>query len=299
MRKVWQIGLVLVGLSLSIAVVFRSLFPSAQIPISVSSSVPQTIQYESRLLSHSVVHIVKIPLQNQFEVMPVLSNATETIEQFARREGAIAVINGGYFDPQNQQSTSYVVVNGQVVADPKQNDRLMENPTLKPYLERILNRSEFRRYQCDQTIRYAFALHRDPVPLGCRLESSLGGGPRLLPKLTDEEEAFTDSQNGRDPIGINQRNARSAIGLTDTTIIWIMVAQTKPSDGMSLIELANLMKSLGVKTAMNLDGGSSSALYYRGKTINGKVDETGNRVKRPLAGNSKRPVKSALIIKQK
>ncbi|KAM3111611.1 phosphodiester glycosidase family protein [Phormidesmis sp. 146-33] len=292
MRKVWQIGLALVGLSLSIAFVFCSSFPSAQVPISMSSSVSQTIQYESRSFSHSVVHIVKIPLQNQFEVMPVLSNATETIEQFAQREGAIAVINGGYFDPQNQRSTSHIILKGQVVANPQENDRLINNPTLKPYLERILNRSEFRHYQCDQPIRYAFALHRDPIPSGCQLKSSIGGGPRLLPRLTAESEAFIDPSNGRDPIGINQWNARSAIGLTDTAIVWVMVAQTaSPDSGMSLIELANLMKSLGVKTAMNLDGGSSSSLYYRGKTINGKVDETGNRVKRS--------VKSALIIKQK
>jgi Phosphodiester glycosidase len=291
MRKVWQIGLILIGLSLSIVLVFRSSLQSAQVSISASSPVSQMIRYESRLLPHSVVHIVEIPLQNRFEVMPVLSDATETIEQFAQREGAIAAINGGFFDPQNQRSTSYIVLNGRVVADPKQNDRLVENPTLKPYLDRILNRSEFRRYGCSQTTRYEFALHRDPVPAECRLESSLGGGPRLLPKLTAEQEAFTDHSNGRDPLGINQRNARSAIGLTDTAIIWVMVAQTAPSDGMSLTELADLMKSLGVRSAMNLDGGSSSALYYQGKTINGKVEKTGDRVTRS--------VKSVLIVKQK
>ncbi len=291
MRKVWQIGLILIGLSLSIVFALRFPLPFTQIPISASSPVSQVIQYESRLLPHSVIHIVKIPLQDRFEVMPVLSKDTETIEQFVQREGAIAAINGGFFDPQNQRSTSYIVLKGQVIADPQENDRLIKNPTLKPYLNQILNRSEFRRYLCDQTIQYEFALHRDPIPSKCRLESSLGGGPRLLPKLTDEQEAFTDRQNGRDPIGVNQRNARSAIGLTDTTILWVMVAQTKPSDGVSLIELADLMKSLGAKTAMNLDGGSSSALYYQGKTVNGKVDETGNRVKRSL--------KSALIVKQK
>jgi hypothetical protein len=295
MRKVWQIGLILIGiligLSLSIVFALHSSLPSAQVPIPISNPMPQTIQYESRLLPHSVVYIVKIPLQNQFEVRPVLSDTTETIKQFAQREGAISAINGGYFDPQNQRSTSYLVLKGQVVADPQENDRLMENPTLKLYLDRILNRSEFRHYQCEQTSRYKFARHHDPIPTGCQLESSLGGGPRLLPKLTDEEEAFTDSKNGRDPIGIHQRNARSAIGLTDTTIIWIMVAQTKPADGMSLTELADLMKSLGVKTAMNLDGGSSAALYYQGKTVNGKVDETGDRVQRSI--------KSVLIVKQK
>jgi exopolysaccharide biosynthesis protein len=39
---------------------------------------------------------------------------------------------------------------------------------------------------------------------------------------------------------------------------------------------------------MNLDGGSSSSFYYKGKTFYGKVNENGNPIKRP--------VKSALLI---
>lgn len=57
---------------------------------------------------------------------------------------------------------------------------------------------------------------------------------------------------------------------------------------MSLPELANFMKSLGVKEALNLDGGSSSSLYYQGKTFYGKVDLEGKTIKRP--------VKSVLVL---
>jgi exopolysaccharide biosynthesis protein len=42
------------------------------------------------------------------------------------------------------------------------------------------------------------------------------------------------------------------------------------------------MKTLGVEKAMNLDGGSSSSLYYKGKTLYGKVDEKGNLVRRSV-----------------
>ncbi|MGV0024981.1 hypothetical protein [Phormidesmis priestleyi] len=51
MRKVWQIGLILIGLSLSIAFAFRFSLPSAQMPISASSPVSQVIQYKSRPLA--------------------------------------------------------------------------------------------------------------------------------------------------------------------------------------------------------------------------------------------------------
>jgi exopolysaccharide biosynthesis protein len=94
-------------------------------------------------------------------------------------------------------------------------------------------------------------------------------------------------------LGSNQQNARSAIGITrDGGIILVMISQ-KPKvspSGISLPALAEFMKSLGAEKAMNLDGGSSSSLYYNGKTFFGKVDREGNFVKRPI--------KSVLLVQK-
>lgn len=279
--------------------IFHLSAPSETPPRSRTSPYP-TIKYEMRSTpakkgsaSNSVIYVVTIPLRAKFSVTPAFSETTETVESFAKRENALAAINGGFFDPQNQQSTSYVSLRGQIVADPRQNDHLANNPMLAPYLKKIFNRTELRQYQCDRAIRYEFVLHNASIPPGCRLESSLGGGPRLLPILTAQQEGFVDATSGRDPLGSNQPNARSAIGLTrNNTMIWVMVAQPSASSspaGLSLTELAQFMQSLGVESAMNLDGGSSSALYYQGKTVYGKVDESGNRVQRS--------VKSVLLVK--
>ncbi|MCY7277392.1 MAG: phosphodiester glycosidase family protein [Phormidesmis sp. CAN_BIN44] len=292
MAKPWRIILGFIGLG--------SLFLSSHLFLhsanddrssAITESKPATIGYKSRKLSHGTAHILSIPA-GQFWVTPALSASTEPLENFAKRDRAIAAINGGFFDPENRQSTSFVVLNGQVVADPRQNDRLMQNPNLVPYLDKILNRSEFRSYQCGDTIAYQIRQHQDPIPAGCRSLSALGGGPRLLPDRTDQAEGFVDRTKGRDALGSDQPNARTAIGLThDSTIIWVMVAQTPnaANSGASLSELAELMKSLGVETAMNLDGGSSSALYYQGKTIYGKLDKIGNPIQRP--------VKSVFLVK--
>jgi hypothetical protein len=171
----------------------------------------------------------------------------------------------------------------------------MNNPKLAPYLKKILNRTEFRRYLCGQTVRYDIALHTEPPLLGCQLVDALGGGPRLLPELSLVQEGFLDFSNGkiiRDPLNSNQPNARSAVGITsDGSVLWMMVAQkpeSSPTSGMSLPALAAFMKTKGVEEAMNLDGGSSSSFYYKGNTFYGKVNENGNLVKRP--------VKSALLI---
>ncbi|UBF27373.1 phosphodiester glycosidase family protein [Kovacikia minuta CCNUW1] len=256
----------------------------------------QPLHYQVYTLPKSVVYTLQIPAHGQFQVVPALSQNVDRLENFAHKNGAIAVINGGFFDPMNQKSTSYVMQQGKQVADPKLNERLVNNPDLTPYLNQIFDRSEFRRYRCGQDFRYAIARHNAPLPEGCQLVDALGAGPQLLPTMTAVQEGFLDEANGvvlRDSLGSQQPNARSAIGITsDGSVVWVMVAQKTedPTDsGMSLPELANFMKTLGVKEAINLDGGSSSSFYYEGKTVYGKVNQAGERVERS--------VKSVLFVR--
>lgn len=297
MRKIWLLSLTLVGLGLLLSFVPRLLAPSVPPLSAVQPSPKKTIQYRSRMLGQSVVHTLRIPAQSRFSVVPALSQEVDTLESFAQKHQAIAVLNGGFFDPDNQKSTSYIVLQGKRVADPRLNERLMRNPDLVPYLGKILNRAEFRRYVCAQAVRYDIVLHSEPPPRGCQLVDALGGGPHLLPQLTSVQEGFVALANGevsRDPLGSNQPNARSAVGIMqDGSILWVMVAQ-KPeapsTSGLSFSALATFMKTLGVQKAMNLDGGSSTSLYYKGKTVYGKVNEQGNSVKRP--------VKSVLLVQE-
>ena len=267
-----------------------------------------TLRYQSYKLASSTVYTLKIPMESHFLVLPAVSTTVETPATIAQRQNAIAALNGGFFDPDNQQSTAYVVLNGKVVADPRQNESLMQNPKLTPYLTKILNRTELRQYQCGDRRPYAFALHDDPIPADCQLINALGGGPRLLPTMTAQQEGFTAEANGvviRDALGSRQPNARTAIGITrDRSLLWVMVAQEPGASvsGMTLQELAAFMQTLGVEQAMNLDGGSSSSLYYSGsdsgsdsgndsgKTVYGKRDSSGKPIMRP--------VKSVLLVKR-
>jgi hypothetical protein len=255
------------------------------------------LQYRVMTLPQSTVYVLVVPSQSEFVVVPAVAQSVETVEQFAQRSRAIAAINAGFFDPQNQKSTSYVTVQGRQIADPKLNDRLVNNLDLAPYLPKIFNRSEFRHYRCKGTTWYDIALHSDPPPQDCELVDAIGGGPQLLPQYTARQEGFFDEANGvviRDSLGSQQRNARSAIGIdSQGNIVLVMVAQN-PADpanaGMSLPELADFLQKLKVEKALNLDGGSSTAFYHQGKSFSGKVDEAGNDVQRP--------VKSVLLVKR-
>jgi hypothetical protein len=307
MRRIRMLGCVMGVGGIILALLFHILLPSFSSSSSLSDAKPLPVsiasskaQYRVHSLPYADVHTLLITMSalrvsRRTRPIPAISPTLETIEQFAQREEAIAILNAGFFDPTNQKSTSYITLNRELIADPRQNERLMENPALLPYLDRILNRTEIRHYQCQQLERFDLARHLDPPPANCEIVDAIGGGPQLLPDLTLEQEGFFDAQGEviRDPLGSHQRNARTALGLMpDGDMLWVMVAQKPdlPGDsGMMLTELADFMKTLGVEKAVNLDGGSSSSLYYDGKAFYGRVNEQGERVERS--------VKSVLLLR--
>lgn len=308
MRVLWILCVSFIGLELLLFFLTHSpksvsslTSPPATTSPAISPALNQPPEYEIYTLDQAIVHTVLISAQSRYQVLPAVTPGIATLKDFAEPYQAVAVINGGFFDPENQQSTSYVTLQGRIAADPKQNDRLTNNPNLAPYLDKIFNRSEFRQYQCgqagSQTLRYDIALHNDAPPAGCQLVSALGAGPRLLPDLTLQPESFletaADGSILRDPIDHNWLSPRSAIGITaDGSVLLVMAAQ-KPGlptgSGLTLQGLADFMKSLGVQKALNLDGGGSASLYFEGTTHYGKLDEAGNPIERP--------VKSVLLVK--
>ena len=251
------------------------------------------LQYSTQELAQATVHIVTVPPSYAITVAIAPDDELETASAIARQYGAVAALNAGFFDPQNGQTTSYLTVGGEVVADPRDNARLMDNPDLAPYREQILNRSEFRRYRCSDGQRYGITPHDAPAPAGCTIIDAVGGGPQLLPELTSVREGFVAELDGdrvRDALGETQPNARSAVGITAAgEVMLVAVAQRlgQSGSGLSLLALADLMRSLGSETALNLDGGSSTSLYYQGETYPGRWSEG-----EPVV----RPVKSILMV---
>lgn len=303
MSKIWQIGVGVLGCSgllawigytlPSIPVLSRAILWSLAEPMASPNASPtNSLHYQIYQLPQSDVYTLTVAANHLVQVG--VSARTDSLAQFADRADAIAVLNAGFFDPVNQKSTAYITVGGKRMADPHENERLTQNPKMQPYLKQIFNRTEFRRYQCGQRVQYAIAAHQDAIPSACQLVDAVGGGPRLLPTLTASEEGFVNAATGRDAIGMNQPNARSAVGITkDGAVVLVMAAQ-KPeapsTSGLSLPQLAEFMQELGVQQAMNLDGGSSSAMLYREQRVYGKLNETGNPIQRP--------VKSVLMVKE-
>lgn len=93
----------------------------------------------------------------------------------------------------------------------------------------------------------------------------ISGGPYLV----KDGQVYVDVKDQK-LLAIGGRNPRTAIGYTKDNRFIIITADGREgsSIGMTLTELAYLMKNLGCVNAMNLDGGGSTVMYVKGMIAN-------------------------------
>lgn len=108
----------------------------------------------------------------------------------------------------------------------------------------------------------------------------ISGGPYLL----KEGDIFVDATSQK-LTSITGRNPRTAIGYTkDNVMLMVTVDGRKEgSTGVTLKELANIMKDLGCYEAINLDGGSSTVMYVDGNVYTGSNVKNSTAISNALA----------------
>ena len=174
------------------------------------------------------------------------TNVTAKTSVTAAENNAILAVNGDYY---GANSLGYVIRNGVVYRDSVREDA--SNGDLAIYKDGSFKIIYENQISADQLVQ-------DGVV------NLLAFGPSLV-------------ENGEISVGINTEvgqamasNPRTAIGIIDENhyIIVVSDGRTSESKGLSLYQMAEVMKSYGVKTAYNLDGGGSSTLYFNGQVIN-------------------------------
>ena len=111
----------------------------------------------------------------------------------------------------------------------------------------------------------SFKLNLQTSPNWRDVNHIISGGPYLV----KDNEIFVD-MTAQKLTAIGGRNPRTAIGYTKDNHLIMLTADGREgaSIGLTLIELANLMKEFGCINAMNLDGGGSTVMYVKGKIVN-------------------------------
>ncbi len=113
---------------------------------------------------------------------------------------------------------------------------------------------------------------------------AVGGGPRLL---TDGEVTVNWKEERFQKSFATTRAPRTAAGVTEDGSVLLLVADGRDKQrnvGLSLYETARVLRRLGCKEGLNLDGGGSTAMWIEGKIVN-----------RPSDGRE-RSISSALVL---
>ena len=220
-----------------------------------------SINLTETTVNHTQVYVADVTvssseyLKTAFAQNSFGTNVTAKTSVTAADNDAILAVNGDYY---GANSSGYVIRNGVVYRDTVRENS--NNGDLAIYKD-----GSFKIIYEDQIS--ADQLVKDGVV------NLLAFGPALV-------------ENGEIVVGKNQEvgqamasNPRTAIGIIDENhyIIVVSDGRTSESEGLSLYQLAEVMKSYGAKTAYNLDGGGSSTLYFNGQVIN-KPTTGGNKI---------------------
>ena len=111
--------------------------------------------------------------------------------------------------------------------------------------------------------RFKLSINMNPEWSG--VNHIISGGPYLV----KGGEVYVD-MTAQKLSSIGGRNPRTAIGYTKDNHLIMLTADGREgaSIGLTLMELANLMRELGCTNAMNLDGGGSTVMYIKGQVVN-------------------------------
>lgn len=231
------------------------------------------------------IYIIKIsPEDLNGELKPYYVVNLKTNKDVYEETNARLVINAGFFDPKNHQTVSYLTLSGKQILDPHNNKNLMENEHLQPYMDKILNRTEFRILRSKTTGEYKYDItpHSTPVEEDYEIWHSIQGGPGLVPKLRLAEEFFvlTDKEGKiiNESASSLSKYPRTLLGIKNNEIYFVIATTESP---LTLPEAASFLSNYGFEKAMAFDGGGSVSVDYRDENIHiiSDRDQTARKLK--------------------
>lgn len=177
-------------------------------------------------------------------------NVGDITSIIARENNAILAINGDYY---GFRDYGYVIRNNVMYRDIARKDG--KDDCLLIYNDGTFKMIDERKDSLNDEIENAKNENKE-------IYQCYSFGPRLVEngKITENE----------DDLEIKGKNPRTAIGIIKPLHYTIVVCdgRSEESAGMTIKELQEYMLSLGCEHAYNLDGGSSTTLYFNGKIIN-------------------------------
>lgn len=208
----------------------------------------QAVRYRKAKVAGSYCHVVEIDLTNPQVCLKAVRSKDlgkpkryTTFGSFVGQTRPLAAITGTFFD----------TATGHIICNLVQDGKLLESGTVGHTLS--LNEHNAPNWLVTAGKSGAGHNWKDS-------EFAVSSGPTLV---RDGRIALNPWSEGFSDPGLFRQAARTGLGTTrDGKLLMVSVNQ-----GVTLGRFARMMKALGCQDALNLDGGSSTALYARGRYL--------------------------------
>lgn len=235
--------------------------------------------------SKQEVNILEVDLNNKLLQVDIagVSKGLKKTSQFADEEMAIAAINGSFFDTKIGGSVTYIKRNGEIINQTSMNtkEKVNERANAALLIDEANHRvsivgADMNDILWEEKLDY-------PTIMVC--------GPLLLIDKNVVSLASNPFNNNRHP--------RSAVAITSTNKLLLITVdgRNKNAQGMNLNELAFFLKTIGSKSALNLDGGGSTSLYLNAKKKKGIINYPSDN--KLFDHEGERSVANVILIKKK
>lgn len=217
-------------------------------------------QYE---VESTICHVARVKIAHPSQLRTAAAYGfhrpqTEMTNKIARRVEAVVAINGDYF---SYSGRGYMVRQGEEYINKPYNDRdvlfIDENGDF--YIERRATAETLEPY------------------MSMPIVNSFNFGPGLVidgEPLTEYGKEFNSGDT---------RSQRSCIAQVKRgELEYLLISCEGPMEskngGLTMVEFAAFVKSLGVENAYNLDGGNSASLQFKGKKVNAVKNKHERRI---------------------
>lgn len=231
--------------------------------------------------SNQFVAIIEIPADSPRRLAFCCEEQRTQTSVQARRHNAFAAINGSFFDMQMHNPICYLRIDG--------NELGINTPQPSDSIH--------RKYYQYGTLLLDKGRPVFVVPDSARLAERnlqatdvMTAGPMLV-----RDGSLVPMRT--DKTFVTNRHNRTAVGLrADGTILLVVVdGRTRQSEGLSLLDFSRLLRYLGCRQALNLDGGGSTTMYVRGYKNGGLVNHPSDNGRYDSDGE--RTVSNCIIVK--